>query len=385
MKSGKVFENSCCYGCGVTLRKKNSSKEHIIPNAIGGRLKSRKLLCKDCNSAFGSDIDFKLTQQLSFLCNLLNIKRDDGEVPKTIKPTDGDYNLRAGGKPVPKKPSIEEIDLDNGMRQISVHASPEQAESIFKGLQRKYNLSDELIAEAKASAQLREEYVSDSLNFPVEFGGSDAFRSICKTAVSFFVHRGGNPCAIQHLVPYIRGERDKHCTFFYYPVQSITKREPTEILHTIIVAGDETAGVLYAYIEYFSCYSCIVLLNDAYRGASFVETYFFDTLQSKEVNKSFNISISLDELNALLDNRQTSQQDIQRAFAMALGIALNKIKKATIHDIVEKTFDDSFETFPEGQIMDEEMFRLFLEKFQERFAPFLAAQMSTRDENFGEF
>lgn len=42
-----------CYLCGVLLDKSNSSVEHIIPNALGGNLKSRQLLCKKCNSDIG--------------------------------------------------------------------------------------------------------------------------------------------------------------------------------------------------------------------------------------------------------------------------------------------------------------------------------------------
>ena len=35
-----------CYICGKELTKLNESEEHIIPNAIGGKLKSKKLICK---------------------------------------------------------------------------------------------------------------------------------------------------------------------------------------------------------------------------------------------------------------------------------------------------------------------------------------------------
>ena len=37
-----------CYLCRQVLSKENESVEHIIPNSIGGRLKSKKLLCKKC-------------------------------------------------------------------------------------------------------------------------------------------------------------------------------------------------------------------------------------------------------------------------------------------------------------------------------------------------
>ena len=38
---------------------------NIIPNAIGGRLKSKELLCKKCNSILGEKFDSKFCNSLS--------------------------------------------------------------------------------------------------------------------------------------------------------------------------------------------------------------------------------------------------------------------------------------------------------------------------------
>ena len=39
-----------CYKCTDEINDENVSTEHIIPNAVGGRLKSKELLCNICNS-----------------------------------------------------------------------------------------------------------------------------------------------------------------------------------------------------------------------------------------------------------------------------------------------------------------------------------------------
>jgi len=52
-----------CYICKESLDKSNSSIEHIIPNALGGNLKSRNLICKNCNSRIGSEEDAILAEQ----------------------------------------------------------------------------------------------------------------------------------------------------------------------------------------------------------------------------------------------------------------------------------------------------------------------------------
>ena len=75
---------SACWKCGVEIDSTNRSREHIILNAAGGRLKSRDLLCKSCNSSFGQSFDAVFAKELNFFANLLNITRDEGN-PQTIK------------------------------------------------------------------------------------------------------------------------------------------------------------------------------------------------------------------------------------------------------------------------------------------------------------
>ena len=64
---------SYCYLCGKKLC--NEKPEHIIPNAFGGHLKSRNILCSDCNNKL-SDIDRKLCSDLELLTNFISPKRE---------------------------------------------------------------------------------------------------------------------------------------------------------------------------------------------------------------------------------------------------------------------------------------------------------------------
>jgi hypothetical protein len=46
-----------CYTCRGQVNRKNQSWEHIIPSALGGSLRSRRILCKSCNEKAGASID----------------------------------------------------------------------------------------------------------------------------------------------------------------------------------------------------------------------------------------------------------------------------------------------------------------------------------------
>src|SRR5690348_12113276 len=108
-----------CYVCNTYLTQENETEEHIILNAIGGKLKSKKLICKGCNSKFGSNIDDKLAQQLNTVSNLLNVKRDRGK-PQNVK---GKYQnkeiiIEPGGRMKLARPYI-----DKGEKVIHIEAS----------------------------------------------------------------------------------------------------------------------------------------------------------------------------------------------------------------------------------------------------------------------
>lgn len=67
---------SYCYLCGKKLC--NEKPEHIIPNAFGGHLKSRNILCSNCNNKL-SDIDRKLCSDLELLTNFISPKRENNK------------------------------------------------------------------------------------------------------------------------------------------------------------------------------------------------------------------------------------------------------------------------------------------------------------------
>lgn len=72
---------SYCYICGQEL--KNENDEHVIPSALGGRLKTKNIICSFHNNML-SDLDNYLCQDLTFLTNFVNPHRDNNKntIPK---------------------------------------------------------------------------------------------------------------------------------------------------------------------------------------------------------------------------------------------------------------------------------------------------------------
>ena len=63
--------NKKCIFCRTDLLDSNISEEHIIQNALGGKLKSKNVICKTCNGDFGESIDVFLTREMNKNCTLV--------------------------------------------------------------------------------------------------------------------------------------------------------------------------------------------------------------------------------------------------------------------------------------------------------------------------
>lgn len=290
-----------CYICKERLNKPNSSIEHIIPNALGGNLKSRNLICKSCNSRMGSEEDAVLAEQLNSIASMLDIKRDRGQ-PQPIEVLNKDkiekYSvLLPGGKPEMTKPEIkvsDEVD-EEGKRTINVIARDKKhAKSILKGLQHKYNINDQYIEEILSNIEVKEKFFKESLTFSTMYGGERAFKAVAKIALNYYIYSGGNIKWVEDFIEkYLSESYDilSRITFIYLD-GDVVEKQRDEILHSILIIGDSGENMLYGYVELFNAYRVLILLNDSYEGSDLRFSYFFDVENRKERNRKYKLKLS---------------------------------------------------------------------------------------------
>jgi hypothetical protein len=70
-----------CIVCQSPITPTIDSREHVFPNAVGGRLKVREFICRSCNSGAGETWDSALSEQMQPFCHLFAIVRDRRELP----------------------------------------------------------------------------------------------------------------------------------------------------------------------------------------------------------------------------------------------------------------------------------------------------------------
>jgi hypothetical protein len=304
---------SACYRCDTELNDTNCSEEHIIPNALGGRLTSKHILCIKCNSEFGSTLDNILSGKIN-LPTILNIKRDRGEVRDIVGRTSSGIKYLIDKYLIPKNEKIISYINTEGKRAIIVRDENE-ARVILKQIKNKNPKID--IDEEIKKIKWKKKYINEPLFFANDIlDGKETFRAITKIAVSYYCHCLNDTWNIFHLLPFLNNEADKYIVYHYFPAVKIFNPSNSEISHILYLKGDKQEKLLFCYLELFNCHNFLVILNDNYRGFNFVEKYGFNLMDEVEIVPHIELRISKEQLSGMIS---PGPEDAQNRF-------LNRLK-----------------------------------------------------------
>ncbi|TGM57106.1 HNH endonuclease [Leptospira vanthielii] len=275
-----------CYICKDEIKSQNQSKEHIIPNSIGGKLKSLDLLCKTCNSNFGAKSDAELAKQFNFICNVLNIERDNGE-PQPIlveKVKTGEkYKVTPDGLFQLKNPEI--VQKVTG-KEVSIKIkarTKKEAKNILENLKKKYpklNVEEFL----NKAVNIEEEFI-EPIHADLSIGGKEIFQSILKSALNYYIFKTQNIEPVKKAIEQLKNY-SLNLVEPIIPEFSIYDLETSDINHSIFIHGNQKEKKLYAIIEYFNIYHFIVKLSDEYCDEDISLLYVYDIISKIEVPKN---------------------------------------------------------------------------------------------------
>ncbi|MEX0595888.1 MAG: HNH endonuclease, partial [Candidatus Paceibacterota bacterium] len=346
-----------CYVCDNEITSDNSTDEHIIINAAGGRLKSKKLICHECHhSKYWEKIDTFLAKQLNALSNMLMVKRHRGKPQPIIghkKSTGEKYLLKVGGKPVLNEPNVEKT-VDEDRTNISITArSEKELRQILKGIAKKNPQFD--VEEAMKSAKWREEYFDEALHFQNEIGGTEVFRAVCKCATNFFVYKNGDSSQIKPLIPYIKGKVQKEVVGMHYQ-ENVYELAPDESFHLIHLVGKPDDKTLYCYVDYFNTYKYLILLSDNYTGKEMKETYCFDLINIEEKVKEISLDYDRDTLLNFFKNKDAKPfEKVKKSFNHSIALGLKRQDDFQRGELLERAIQNSLGRYPEGTKITKKM------------------------------
>lgn len=350
-----------CYLCGKGLTDKNSSSEHIIPNAFGGKLTAR-ILCKDCNSDLGSSFDSCLTKSLEWFSCKVNHSRSRGSVQPVKVNIDGMgvFALPRGDYDGIKVEKIQ----DNHYR---IHAlgknaqakAKSKAKEIILKSGKKYNWTEgkvnEKLEKINSNIENNIKQIEHPLvNFTIQFGGKDVLLSVMKTAINFAIMKNVPLNYLNDAIKTLKENNDDFKSFVnsFYPENIFPENS---IYHTLLLKGDPQVGILYCLLSFYGVFNAIVLFSSCYNGEHILHSYCYDIWNEKEVPFIANPYLTLEEIAEALSVSDVSWQNNITGIEQACSKFLNFF-------VLEKNFKDTLVELVFNQINQIAYFYPFLPK-----------------------
>ena len=276
-----------CFAC---KEPKKLTSEHIIPQAIGGRL-TAPLYCKECNDTFGQTIDNEISKQFGYIGTFLNIEMERTEIqPFVVKEISSDISLVFDGKKFQRKnPIIEISKTGQKVDFINITArNKKELKQISASMKKRYDLPEEM----RTFDEIHEGPID--VTREIEIDNSLLRRAVSKIAYNFLCYKVPQSIifssAFENIRSYIKngGETDLASANFIHTQFMVDNLRP---LHKIHLALNRETNILAGYILIFGIFRFTVLLSD-----SFISQfewpdldYTYDPVHRQEVlfNKNF--------------------------------------------------------------------------------------------------
>lgn len=275
----------CCIIIDDLIGKENDSRAHIIPSAIGGRLKPRGLVCRVGNNILDEKFDFPLVEAFQSLMNRLNGSRDRGEnQPTFLTDESGKAYVFQFGKPLElAEHEYKETVGEGGETRILIKGRTlKEVRTLLGRVKAKHPEFD--VQDALKHVVEEHQWQDGKLHEQLQFGPRVVFPAVFVAASIFAAHHEHQPHP--ELKRFVEAFDPDNPTMppdtFYFRPERRWITAPGQVTHILALVGDAASGRMLAYVELFNLVCIGVLLP--FVGASNVsKTYAVDVLTGAEV------------------------------------------------------------------------------------------------------
>ncbi|CAN1606009.1 hypothetical protein [Pseudomonas mediterranea] len=288
-KSDKISTHGICYLKGIKLKPATTtnkddddreSLEHILPNALGGRLKTKYILSHGANRDLNEEIDKEFIKTFESFTNRLDISKDRKTSP-SMRATHLDYDTEVifkDGKYFPRKPFYDST------KKIIYADSIKSGSNYLKHLIKNGEISD------TDQVEIHDD-IAGQLRIPFSPKNSSFKRGFAKIAIGYATLHGISRQNIDLaldaknkkildkiiLIPSVPTNFSEN-----YFEENVHKSHNYPC-HTLTLCGSQ--GILYCHVELFSTFHWYVLLSEKYDGKDIYETYTYDLINDKEITR----------------------------------------------------------------------------------------------------
>jgi hypothetical protein len=299
------IKTDICFSCN---KIKPLTKEHIIPQALGGKL-TAWIYCKDCNDRFGRKIDNELIKNIGYFATALNIDRDRGKNrPYDVTLVKKGTKLLFNGKELKRKKPIVEIKKNGDkIKSVDVIARSEiELREKITQIKTKYSLD----AEFKDIHEDHSGPVDVKFDFVID--NSRIRRAVSKIAYSLLCTKLSAEyvfaSSFDQIRTYIRsGSKNDLATANYRYTDFMT--DGLRPLHKIHISLNRQKNIVAGFVCLFGTFRYTVLLSNNFKSTFEWPglDYTFDPVTLKEIYGNQNFRASLLGINEILSPKQSKQ------------------------------------------------------------------------------
>lgn len=245
-----MLDTKKCFGCGVALDRDSNSRAHVIPNALGGRLAPKGIICRTCNTRLDELADNRLINVFAEWPTLLNIPRQDGSHPAvTVKDVAGnEYRVEADGSRTIAKPTYSKKAVADG-HSIEIKAPTwKQAEQRINQATKEFpQLNSE---EALANAQIVSEVPKNDWHIRMNIAPACAFPGVYTALWLFHVHHTGEAfCTWDDLISALQDasldEKLRYMPDGFPGLEELS----SPLSHVLVLKSVPSRKILVGYVE----------------------------------------------------------------------------------------------------------------------------------------
>ena len=324
--------HAVCAFCRRELAGDSRSREHIIPNAIGGRKTVANFICRGCNNNLGRTWDAALAKQFRSLSTMLGIKRSSGtNQPFDVQGPDGKPHTYHADDLIRSKKPVFDVKRHDGGVFVNLQA-PSWDEMVrqVQGVVKNYPWVDgESLLQQAAE-------IEPIPNFETrqELSNEKAYKSAVKTCLGLAYDCGLTieECELARAHLLEDGER---CFGTFAPRDIVVNRPSAPVFHSVSLMGDSKSGLLLAYLEYFGFYRVVVCLSDTYSGEDLSASYSIDPLTGNELKLETKLDLEDAQIRRI---RNAEVMDLEGSFqdyGKILEVALKRRHERQIRCIID--------------------------------------------------
>lgn len=281
-----------CRGCGEFLTEENDSEAHVIPNALGGRLKPKGIICRECNTKLDTIADHALVTAFGDWPTLLDIPRDRGSNPPKLIETRNGRRVRL--EPDGTMTAVDvlfDVEPIEGGHKVQIGAGNMRTiRQLLKRVQKKFPQFDVALGEKHARTIGITD--GDELRLRLDFSPEAVFGGIVTAIWLYLIKATGRSFMTWDRLLEVVQSMQTHGGTFRYLVAGLPGLQGPEIPlgHKIVVRSIPASGELIAYVEILGVLKVGGIFADAGGPAVLVEhLYVYDVLNQLDRSGEFSI------------------------------------------------------------------------------------------------